>query len=47
MPDEYKVKSVVESYRNYYVGTKSGFAIWKNREKPFWFEKKMLDLQYN
>jgi hypothetical protein len=45
MPDEYKVKSVVESYRNYYVGAKSGFAIWKNREKPFWFEKKMLDLQ--
>jgi hypothetical protein len=47
MPDEYKVKSVVESYRNYYVGAKSGFAIWKNREKPFWFEKKVLDLQYN
>ena len=47
MPDEYKVKSVVESYRNYYVGAKSGFAIWKNREKPFWFKKKMLDLQYN
>ena len=47
MPDEYKVKSVVESYRNYYVGAKSGFAIWKNREKPFWFKKKVLDLQYN
>ena len=47
MPDEYKVKSVVESYRNYYIGAKSGFAIWKNREKPFWFEKKVLDLQYN
>jgi len=47
MPDEYKVKSVVESYRNYYVGAKSGFAIWKNIEKPFWFEKKVLDLQYN
>ena len=27
MPDEYKVKSVVESYRNYYIGAKSGFAI--------------------
>ena len=47
MPDEYKVKSVVESYRNYYIGAKSGFEIWKNREKPFWFEKKVLDLQYN
>ncbi len=30
MPDEYKVKSVVESYRNYYMGAKSGFAVWKN-----------------
>ena len=37
MPDEYKVKSVVESYRNYYMGAKSGFAVWKNREKPEWF----------
>ena len=26
MPDEYKVKDVVESYRNYYIGEKSGFA---------------------
>jgi len=38
MPDEYKVKTVVESYRNYYMGAKSGFAVWKNREKPFWFQ---------
>jgi hypothetical protein len=41
MPDEYKVKSVVESYRNYYMGAKSGFAVWKNREKPFWFDFKL------
>ena len=47
MPDEYKVESVVESYRNYYMGAKSGFAVWKNREKPFWFEKKILDLCYD
>jgi hypothetical protein len=47
MPDEYKVKSVVESYRNYYMGAKSGFAVWKKREKPFWFEKKVLDLHYD
>ena len=47
MPDEYKVKSVVESYRNYYIGAKSGFAVWKNREKPFWFKIKVLDLQYD
>jgi hypothetical protein len=47
MPDEYKVKSVVESYRNYYMGEKSGFAVWKNREKPEWFKEKVLDLQYD
>jgi hypothetical protein len=39
MPDEYKVGDVVQSYRNYYMGAKSGFAAWKNRQKPFWFEK--------
>jgi hypothetical protein len=37
MPDEYKVSDVVESYRNYYRGAKSGFAVWKNREVPNWF----------
>ena len=40
MPDEYKVKSVVESYRNYYREAKSGFANWKNREMPEWFDNK-------
>jgi hypothetical protein len=38
MPDEYKVVDVVESYRNYYRGAKSGFAVWKNRETPNWFK---------
>jgi hypothetical protein len=47
MPDEYKVDSVVESYRNYYIGAKIDLASWKNREKPFWFGKKELDLQYD
>ena len=37
MPDEYKVKSVVESYRNYYIGEKKSFAVWKNRDIPEWF----------
>lgn len=37
MPDEYKVDDVIESYRNYYRGAKSGFAVWKNREVPEWF----------
>jgi hypothetical protein len=47
MPDEFKVDSVVDSYRNYYMGAKSDLASWKNREKPFWFGKKELDLQYD
>jgi hypothetical protein len=37
MPDEYKVNSVIESYRNYYLGAKSSFCNWKNRETPDWF----------
>ena len=37
MPEEYKVKSVVQSYRNYYCGAKAGFATWKKREIPKWF----------
>jgi hypothetical protein len=45
MPDEYKTDSVVESYRNYYIGAKISLASWKNREKPFWFGKK--ELQYD
>jgi hypothetical protein len=38
MPDEYKVDSVVESYRNYYIGAKKDFAKWKNRDIPEWFD---------
>jgi hypothetical protein len=37
MPDEYKVMDVVQSYRNYYMGAKKSFAVWKNREIPEWF----------
>jgi hypothetical protein len=37
MPDEYKVMDVVESYRNYYMGAKKDFAVWKNRDVPEWF----------
>jgi hypothetical protein len=40
MPEEYKVPgNVVQSYRNYYMGEKAGFANWKNREAPAWFVK--------
>jgi hypothetical protein len=41
MPDEYKTKSVIESYRNYYRGAKIGFATWKNRPAPTWFLEKL------
>jgi len=28
---------VVQSYRNYYCGAKSGFAVWKMRDIPHWY----------
>lgn len=37
MPDEYKVESPTESYRNYYRGAKTSFAVWKNRDVPVWY----------
>ena len=37
MPDECKLESVVESYRNYYIKEKKSFAKWKNRNTPKWF----------
>lgn len=37
MPDEYKVMDVVESYRNYYMGSKKDLCEWKNRPTPEWF----------
>jgi hypothetical protein len=37
MPDEYKVAGdVVQSYRNYYQGSKSHLFAWKNRTAPDW-----------
>ena len=38
MPEKYIVSSVIESYRNYYIGDKSEFCFWKNREIPHWYE---------
>jgi len=37
MPFDYKEDDVVQSYRNYYMGEKRGFAIWSKRQKPSWF----------
>jgi len=45
MPDEYKTKDVIQSYRNYYIGAKKDFASWKKRDIPTWFsEKNCLEL---
>jgi hypothetical protein len=37
MPDECKIGDAVESYREYYNVFKKGFAKWKNRDIPYWF----------
>jgi hypothetical protein len=40
MPDQYKTKDAVESYRNYYM-SKKDFCNWTNREIPEWFLEKL------
>lgn len=46
MGDEYKIgNDVIASYRNYYNNAKAGFAVWKNREIPEWFNKKVEDYE--
>jgi hypothetical protein len=37
MPDQYKTEDTIQSYRNYYIGSKKDLAVWKNREAPLWF----------
>lgn len=37
MPDIYKVTDPVQSYRNYYLGDKKDFCVWKGRETPHWY----------
>lgn len=37
MPDHYKVDDPVQSYRNYYIGDKSKFAVWKYTQTPKWY----------
>jgi hypothetical protein len=40
MPDYCKVGgNPIQGYRNYYINEKSGFANWKNRTRPKWYEK--------
>lgn len=37
MPDQYKSRSVVKSYRDYYIGEKQRMAVWTRRPVPEWF----------
>jgi hypothetical protein len=37
MPDYCKEKNTVNAYRSYYIKEKSGFAKWKRRKIPEWF----------
>ena len=39
MPAAYKCSDLVESYRRYYRGEKSGFAKWKAGNIPTWWKK--------
>jgi hypothetical protein len=42
MPDEYKVyDDTIQSYRNYYLGDKKDFCVWKGRDVPDWFQNRL------
>lgn len=41
MPDHYKDNDPVTAYRNYYIGDKAHFAVWKKRPTPNWFVKEI------
>ena len=38
MPDDCKVDSTIDSYRNYYKTYKSHMFLWKNRPQPVWID---------
>ena len=43
MPDIYKDEhDAINAYRNYYNGTKTRFAKWKNGKVPHWFRSETL-----
>jgi hypothetical protein len=49
MPDEYKILgNSIESYRSYYINSKSHLAKWKERQIPEWYQEgclqKMVDI---
>lgn len=39
MPDKYKTRSLITSYRNYVIGEKQHIAYWGNRDEPEWFNR--------
>lgn len=39
MPDQYKIRCTIESYRNFYRGDKSRFASWKRRAIPIFMSE--------
>ena len=39
MPNKYKSTDPVKSYRDYYIGEKSAFAVWAHSETPSWWKK--------
>jgi len=42
MPDEYKIeKNSIQSYRNYYIDSKSRFAKWTKRPAPQWYTEEI------
>ena len=45
MPEQYKNKSAVTSYRNYYIGEKHTLFSWKKRKKPYWIKKHFQKLE--
>jgi len=38
MPDDCKIGDSLLSYRKYYIEYKNGFARWKNRQTPEWYQ---------
>ena len=42
MPEEYKNEDAVKAYRAYYLGEKTGFAVWNHSETPSWYQEAIV-----
>lgn len=47
MPDEYKTKDPIDSYRNYYASDKQHLFSWKKREEPWWIDLHLTQLAFS